>query len=95
VLKVRSNKLYGKLKPTKNRALPGREESRSADTEWELMLHGRDTDALYWDLGSTGGWYDLIVTSHDDPSFLRRVAGRVETGRHSVSDPAMGLADNF
>jgi phospholipase C len=30
---------------------------------------------------------------HADASFYRRFAGRVETGKHSVSDPAMGLAD--
>ncbi len=30
-----------------------------------------------------------------DRSFLCRIAGCIETGRHSVSDPAMGLADMF
>lgn len=95
VLKVRSNKLYGTLKAIKPSAWRGREQERSAGTEWELELHGRSTQSLYWNLDSTGWWYDLIVTCDVDPSFLRRLAGRVETGRHSVSDPAMGLADNF
>lgn len=44
-----------------------------------------------WMLAGSGAWYDLSVTIAEDESFLRRVAGRVETGRHSVSDPAMGL----
>jgi phospholipase C len=35
------------------------------------------------------------VTCDADPSFYRRLAGRIETGRHSVSDPAMGLQDRF
>ncbi len=35
------------------------------------------------------------MNTDSDASFSRRVAGRVETGRHSVSDPAMGLADRF
>ena len=34
------------------------------------------------------GWYDLAVTTSASAAFLRRLAGRVETGRASVSDPA-------
>ncbi len=36
------------------------------------------------------GWYDVVVTVTEDPSFERRLAGHVETGRDSISDPAMG-----
>ncbi|MFB9840222.1 phospholipase domain-containing protein [Actinoallomurus acaciae] len=36
------------------------------------------------------GWYDLTVTSDQDRTFLRRLAGHVETGRPSASDPALG-----
>jgi phospholipase C len=36
------------------------------------------------------GWYDLIVTVAEDPTFKYRLAGHVETGRASYSDPAMG-----
>jgi phospholipase C len=36
------------------------------------------------------GWYDLIVTVAGHPSFNYRLAGHVETGRDSFSDPAMG-----
>ena len=36
------------------------------------------------------GWYDVVVTVTEDPSFERRLAGHVETGRDSMSDPAMG-----
>ena len=35
------------------------------------------------------GWYDLSVTSDQDDAFLRRLAGHVETGRPSTSDPAI------
>ena len=38
----------------------------------------------------TKGWYDVTVTSHDDPAYLRRLAGHVETGLPSISDPALG-----
>jgi len=36
------------------------------------------------------GWYDLIVTVSGYPGFNYRLAGHVETGRDSFSDPAMG-----
>ena len=35
------------------------------------------------------GWYDLSVVSDQDAVFLRRVAGHVETGAPSTSDPAI------
>jgi phospholipase C len=38
------------------------------------------------------GWYDVSVTSDADPHYLRRLAGHVETGRPSVSDPSLGIA---
>jgi phospholipase C len=42
-----------------------------------------------WPLKESLGWYDLSVTTDASPAFLRRLAGRVETGRPSVSDPAI------
>ena len=36
------------------------------------------------------GWYDFIVTVASDPTFQYRLAGHVETGKGSFSDPAMG-----
>jgi phospholipase C len=38
----------------------------------------------------SNGWYDLSVTSDQDPSFARRFAGHVENGKASTSDPAIG-----
>jgi phospholipase C len=43
--------------------------------------------SLTWDVSNSGNWYDLVV---DAPGLRRRFAGRVETGRNSISDPAMG-----
>jgi phospholipase C len=40
-----------------------------------------------WNLARSGNWYDFSVKSND--GYLHRFAGRVETGRHSISDPAM------
>jgi phospholipase C len=41
-----------------------------------------------WILAASHHWYDLRVTSNNDPTFLRRLAGHVENGRPSISDPA-------
>ncbi|MEO8927848.1 MAG: phospholipase C, phosphocholine-specific [Caulobacteraceae bacterium] len=43
-----------------------------------------------WNLDTAAPWYDLAVTSDADPVFLRRLAGHMETGRPSLSDPAIG-----
>jgi phospholipase C len=43
-----------------------------------------------WELEEFGGWYDLIVTVANDAAFNYRLAGHVETGRDSISDPALG-----
>ncbi|MCC9309543.1 phospholipase C, phosphocholine-specific [Kitasatospora sp. RB6PN24] len=40
----------------------------------------------------SNGWYDLTVTSDRDPSYLRRLAGHIETGGPSTSDPAIATA---
>jgi len=42
------------------------------------------------DLGESFGWYDLTVSVSSDAGFQRQLAGHVETGRPSVSDPAIG-----
>jgi phospholipase C len=36
------------------------------------------------------GWYDLIVTVAEDETFNYRLAGHIETGKNSFSDPALG-----
>ena len=36
------------------------------------------------------GWYDLIITVAGDSTFNYRLAGHVETGADSISDPALG-----
>ena len=36
------------------------------------------------------GWYDLVITVEEDPTFQYRFAGHIESGRESISDPAMG-----
>lgn len=43
-----------------------------------------------WAIASSGHWYDLAITSSADTGYLRRIAGHMETGLASVSDPAIG-----
>jgi phospholipase C len=43
-----------------------------------------------WPLASTFGWYDFVVEVNSDSGFQQRLSGHVETGRDSVSDPAIG-----
>jgi phospholipase C len=43
-----------------------------------------------WRVSKSLNWYDLTVTMAGDTTFLRRFAGRVESGRRATSDPAVG-----
>ncbi|MDQ0587659.1 phosphocholine-specific phospholipase C [Variovorax paradoxus] len=65
------------------------------DGSWSIRVKGGGETGMRWNLDASGQWYDFVVTCDADPSFYRRLAGRIETGRHSVSDPAMGLQDRF
>ena len=63
------------------------------DGPWGASVNGGAKAEQLWKLDGSGQWYDFAVTCDADPTFYRRFAGRVETGKHSISDPAMGLAD--
>jgi phospholipase C len=43
-----------------------------------------------WSLHDFHGWYDLIVRVTGDTAYECRLAGHVETGRDSMTDPAIG-----
>jgi phospholipase C len=43
-----------------------------------------------WSLDKSYNWYDLIVTADADPTFQQRIAGHLETGGDSKTDPAIG-----
>jgi phospholipase C len=43
-----------------------------------------------WSLDTFHGWYDLIVRVNGDAAFEYRLAGHVETGEDSMTDPALG-----
>ncbi len=52
-----------------------------------FRLGGGKSKKVEWQLASSGNWYDFTVKS--GASFLNRFAGRVETGKPGISDPAM------
>lgn len=54
------------------------------------MLGAGDTDSKSWSLSAAGGWYDLVITVDGDPHLEYRLAGHLEDGEDSISDPAMG-----
>jgi phospholipase C len=49
----------------------------------QMFENGNPLDRFY-------GWYDLVIRVIDDPTFECRLAGHVETGADSFSDPALG-----
>jgi hypothetical protein len=54
------------------------------------ILHPRGTFEGESSLDQFYGWYDLIITVTGDPIFEYRLAGHVENGADSISDPALG-----
>jgi len=55
----------------------------------EVLPRGRSFEKRL-PLKSTCGWYDLTIKADGDASFLRRIAGHLENGCDSASDPAFG-----
>ncbi len=49
-----------------------------------------DRTVVVLNLSKSFGWYDFTVKLSGGGSFEKRYAGRVETGKHSYSDPYMG-----
>ena len=56
-----------------------------------MLAAGQRIEKL-WYLSDSYGWYDLVVRSNAETGFEQRLAGHVETGQHSVSDPAIAQA---
>jgi phospholipase C len=61
----------------------------TGESSGELLAPREDMDHE-WSLSATHGWYDLIIRITGDDAFEYRLAGHVETGRDSMSDPALG-----
>jgi phospholipase C len=53
-------------------------------------LHPGETTKKRFSLDASFGWYDLTITVESDPGFKQQIAGHVETGEDSVTDPLLG-----
>lgn len=58
--------------------------------EFVQYLEPREDMDRDWSLHKFHGWYDLIVRVTGDTAYECRLAGHVETGRDSITDPAIG-----
>lgn len=57
-----------------------------------LRLAGKEKRSVTLSLRANHLWYDFAITAPSQPAFRQHYAGRMETGAHSQSDPAMGRA---
>ncbi len=64
------------------------------DGPWTATVAAGQVGELSWPVTSSGQWYDFTVGCDTYPAFKRRFAGRMETGKHGISDPAMGQLDS-
>ncbi|SAK75001.1 non-hemolytic phospholipase C [Caballeronia hypogeia] len=58
------------------------------DGPWAFSITAQGTANVRWPVSSSGNWYDFTVTVEGQPHFLRRFAGRIESGGDLTSDPA-------
>ncbi len=56
------------------------------DGPWPLSVPAGGVAQQTWSIEPSSNWYDFTVTA---ANFSRRFSGRMETGAHGVSDPAM------
>src|SRR5262249_17294200 len=56
-------------------------------------LEPRSGATLVIDLSASHGWYDLSLKVPGNDRFVKRYAGRIETGRPGLTDPAMGRTE--
>lgn len=61
-----------------------------SDGPWTLTVPSGQSAEHHWSIIDSGNGYDFTVTGPMD--FERRFAGRLETGKHGISDPAMAKA---
>jgi len=69
-----------------------RDESYGLGGPWQLTLAPGEQLERALSVKASAHWYDFTVNETARPGFQRRFAGRMETGRHGLSDPAFGTA---
>jgi len=56
----------------------------------QLTINAGRSASQYFTLSRLSGWYDFVITVASDASIRYHFAGHVETGKDSISDPALG-----
>jgi phospholipase C len=59
---------------------------------WSLQVSPTSHLGVHFDVKASNGWYDISLSCDGAPKWRLRFAGRVETGKPSTTDPAMGGA---
>jgi phospholipase C len=65
-------------------------DAYTGDNDLRLLWPGQTFEDETRGLDRFYGWYDLVVKVVEDPAFETRLAGHIETGEDSLSDPALG-----
>jgi phospholipase C len=60
----------------------------SETTAMHVLASGATYD-MFVSLSQHAGWYDFIITVESDVSFQQELAGHLETGKASTTDPAI------
>jgi phospholipase C len=60
----------------------------ASEAPHQLHLDPGATAEDHWLSAPTHNWFDISITTEDSPTFLRRFAAHIETGKPSHSDPA-------
>ncbi|PHM62614.1 phosphocholine-specific phospholipase C [Xenorhabdus ishibashii] len=55
---------------------------------WHIEMPAGSCHSQTFDIRISGGWYDISLVG--PKGWYRRLAGRLENGEHSISDPLMG-----
>jgi phospholipase C len=53
-------------------------------------INSSGSESIVLDLSKSSGWYDFTVRVDGVDGFMKRFAGRVETGKETITDPFMG-----
>ncbi len=77
----------------RNLTFVGSDNAYASGAQRSIVVRPGGSVADSWPVAASGCWYDLSVRIVQYPGYVRRFAGRMETGRDSISDPANGRAD--
>ena len=80
---------YAPIADAAAEAGPATSEQRRQHT-LQRSLAAHETLIWHWSTDDSHGWYDLTLEVEGDATFGQQLAGHVETGKDSMSDPLIG-----